>query len=119
MSVGYRENFNCQRFLPVDDCVGKLLENEFSRTVEIGGPGLRPTGDVFQRVVNGGYEPDAGVGTLLTIPVIGSFEFLPRPRVEVIWLSGRHRTTGPQGDAALPRKESSEPCPNQSLRCDA
>lgn len=119
MAVGNRENLNGRFLLSIDDCVGKLLENESSRTVLVGGPGLRPARDVFQRVENGGHEPDAGVGTLLAIPVVGSFEFLPCLWVEVIWLSGRHRTAGLQGGVALPRTESSEPCQNQSLRCGA
>jgi hypothetical protein len=78
-----------------------------------------PAGNVFQRVVNGSHKPDAGVGTFLAIPVIGSFEFLPCLWVKVIWLSGRHRTAGRQAAAALPRTESSEPCPNQFPRYGA
>jgi hypothetical protein len=119
MAVGDRENLNCRFLLSIDDRVGKLLENESSRTVEVTGPRLRPAGDVFQRVVKGSGESYAGVGTLLAILVIGSLEFQPCLRVEVIWLSGRHRTAGLQVAAALPRGESSEPCPNQSLRCGA
>ena len=75
VAVGNRENLNRRFFLSIDDCVGKLLENKSSRTVQLGGPGLRPAGDVFESIVNGSHEPDAGVGTLLPIPVIGRFEF--------------------------------------------
>jgi len=33
MAMGNGENLNRRFFLAIDDCVGKLLENKFSRTV--------------------------------------------------------------------------------------
>jgi hypothetical protein len=81
------------------------MENEFSRTVQVGGPRLGPAGDVFERFVDRGQESDASFGVSLAVPVVRRLELLPRLRMKVAWLTYRHRTAAPSDDAALPHKE--------------
>ena len=46
------------------------MKNEFSRSVQMIGPSLRPAGDIFESFVNRGQESDACVGVSLTIPIV-------------------------------------------------
>jgi hypothetical protein len=102
--VSYSQDLNRRLFLSIDDSVRKSLENESSSSVQVIGPSLRPTGDIFERFVNRSEESDACFGVLLAVPVIRRLEVLPRLRMKAVWLTYRHRTAGPSGGDALPHK---------------
>ena len=46
------------------------MKNEFSRTVQVAGPGLGPAGYVFERFVDRGQESDASFGVSLAVPIV-------------------------------------------------
>lgn len=48
------ENLHRRPFLPINNQIWKTLQNKFSRTVQILRPGVRPTGNILQPVINSG-----------------------------------------------------------------
>ncbi len=66
--MGYCENHDFGREVPINDAERKLLKGVFSKVSEVDGPSPWRLSDSFSRLLEGGFEVERGDEAAVSVP---------------------------------------------------